>query len=107
MFTLLHKPSSSSRIPAAGWRRQIPGVLLSAALALGSMPVVQAFESFQVQDIQIEGLQRIDPGTVFGYMPVQVGSEFSEDDATRAVRALYATGFFSDVRIEVRDGVVV
>lgn len=71
------------------------------------MPVVQAFESFQVQDIQIEGLQRIDPGTVFGYMPVQVGSEFTEDDATRAVRALYATGFFSDVRIEVRDGVVV
>ncbi len=102
-----HKPSSSSRSQASRWRRHATGTVLAAAFAFGVLPVAQAFESFEVQDIQIEGLQRIEPGTVFGYMPVQVGSEFTEDQATQAVRALYATGFFSDVRIEVRDGVVV
>ncbi|MCK9512112.1 MAG: outer membrane protein assembly factor BamA [Pigmentiphaga sp.] len=81
--------------------------MLAAAALAWSVPAAWAFEPFQVRDIQIEGLQRIEPGTVFGYLPVQVGSQFTEAQATQAVRALFATGFFSDVRIEVRDGVVV
>ncbi|MGE4337256.1 MAG: outer membrane protein assembly factor BamA [Pigmentiphaga sp.] len=81
--------------------------MLAAAALVWSVPAAWAFEPFQVRDIQIEGLQRIEPGTVFGYLPVQVGSQFTEAQATQAVRALFATGFFSDVRIEVRDGVVV
>ncbi|TSH90328.1 outer membrane protein assembly factor BamA [Verticiella sediminum] len=80
--------------------------LVAGALTLAA-PAAQAFEPFVVRDIRVEGLQRIEPGTVFGYMPVKVGNQFTEEQATEAVRALFATGFFSDVRIEVRDGVVV
>ena len=80
--------------------------VVSAALALAS-PSASAFEPFTVRDIRIEGLQRIEPGTVFGYIPVKVGSQFTDEQATEAVRALFASGFFSDVRIEVRDGVVI
>src|SRR5690606_6836367 len=82
--------------------------VVSAAMAMAmASPAALAFDPFTVRDIRIEGLQRIEPGTVFGYLPVQVGSQFTDEQATEAVRALFATGFFSDVRIEVRNGVVV
>lgn len=80
--------------------------LVAGAMVLAS-PSADAFEPFTVRDIRIEGLQRIDPGTVFGYLPVRVGSQFTDENATEAVRALFATGFFSDVRIDVQNGVVV
>jgi hypothetical protein len=62
-------------------------------------------EVFQVSDIRIEGLQRIAPGTVFNYLPVQVGDTVGEDVTGGIIRALYQTGFFDDVRVE-RDGSV-
>ena len=80
--------------------------VMAGALTFG-MPAAHAFDPFTVRDIRIEGLQRIEPGTVFGYLPVKVGSQFNQAQATEAVRALFATGFFSDVRIEVQNGVVV
>lgn len=64
-----------------------------------------AFTPFTVQDIRLEGLQRIAVGTVFNYLPIKVGEKINEDDTARAIRALYQTGFFKDVRIE-RDGEV-
>jgi len=67
----------------------------------------QAFDPFVVKDIRIEGIQRTEPGTIFGYLPVKVGETFSDEAATDAVRRLYATGFFRDVRIETDDDVVV
>lgn len=92
---------------SARLRQKASHLVLSLA-ALGMIaPAASAFEPFTVTDIRIEGLQRIEPGTVFGYMPVKVGDVFTEQDATNAVRALFASGFFSDVRIDVRDGVVV
>jgi outer membrane protein insertion porin family len=60
-------------------------------------------ESFVVKDIRIEGLERISPGTVFNYLPVKAGDEFDESRTADAVRALFKTGFFRDVRLE-RDG---
>ncbi|MDZ7751038.1 MAG: outer membrane protein assembly factor BamA [Gammaproteobacteria bacterium] len=64
---------------------------------------VQAFEPFMVDDIRIEGLQRVTAGTVFNYLPVQMGSRLDERGATEAIRELFKTGFFKDVRLE-RDG---
>ncbi|EXJ15022.1 outer membrane protein assembly factor BamA [Imhoffiella purpurea] len=58
---------------------------------------------FQVADIRVEGLQRIAPGTVFNYLPVQVGDTVGDDVTGGIIRALYQTGFFDDVRVE-RDG---
>lgn len=63
----------------------------------------QAIEPFLVKDIRVEGIQRIEAGTVFSYLPVRVGDELDSDRAAAAIKALYATGFFSDVRLE-QDG---
>ncbi|WP_295456127.1 outer membrane protein assembly factor BamA [uncultured Thiodictyon sp.] len=62
-------------------------------------------EQFQIADIRVEGLQRIAPGTVFNYLPVQVGDTVGDDVTGNIIRALYQTGFFEDVRVE-RDGSV-
>ncbi|MCL2020695.1 MAG: outer membrane protein assembly factor BamA [Betaproteobacteria bacterium] len=66
-----------------------------------------AFEPFVVRDIRVEGIQRTEAGTVFSYLPVRVGDTFDENQAAQAVKALFATGFFTDVRIEVDDGILV
>lgn len=66
-----------------------------------------AFEPFVVKDIRVEGIQRTEAGTVFSYLPVRVGETFTEPKAADAIRGLFATGFFSDVRIEVEDDVIV
>jgi outer membrane protein insertion porin family len=67
----------------------------------------QAFQPFVVKDIRVEGLQRIEAGTVFSYLPVKVGETMTEDKAQQALRALYATGFFKDVRLDVQNDVLV
>ena len=56
-----------------------------------------AFEKFVIRDIRLEGLKRIEIGTVFNYLPVKVGDTFTEQLSGRAIRALYKTGFFKDV----------
>ncbi len=66
-----------------------------------------AFEPFTVRDIRVEGIQRTDAGTVFSYLPVKVGETFNDEKATAALKALYATGFFKDVRIDVDQDVLV
>jgi len=63
----------------------------------------RAFEAFKVADIRIEGIQRTDPGTVFSYLPIRIGDSLQEAQAITAIRALFATGFYKDVRLE-RDG---
>ena len=72
---------------------------LVAGLALQS---VQA-DDFVVDDIRVTGLHRIAPGTVFNYLPVTIGDRVDEKRTQEAVRALYKTGFFKDVKLE-RDG---
>ncbi len=63
---------------------------------------VQAAD-FQVADIRVEGLQRIAAGTVFNYLPVQVGDQVGDGITSNIIRSLYSTGFFSDVKVE-REG---
>ena len=67
------------------------------------MSCVWAAESFIVQDIRLEGLQRISAGTVFNYLPLKVGDTIDEGRTAEAIRTLFKTGFFKDVRIE-REG---
>jgi outer membrane protein insertion porin family len=78
-----------------------------AALALAGAAGAQSFEPFTVKDIRVEGLQRTEPGTVFSYLPIKVGEVMNEERARAALRALYATGFFSDVRLEHENDVLV
>lgn len=80
--------------------------LLAALPALFAVPAVLAQSdpgSFTVGDIRIEGLQRISEGTVFNYLPVNIGDRFDARRAEESLRSLYATGFFRDVELR-RDG---
>ncbi len=79
-----------------------------AALIAGlfALPAL-AFEPFAVQDIRIEGIQRTEAGTVFSYLPVKVGDTLDDEKAAQSIKALFATGFFKDVRVEVDDKVMV
>ena len=78
-----------------------------AAFAFAGAAGAQSFEPFTVRDIRVEGLQRTEPGTVFSYLPVKVGETLDPQKAQAALRALYATGFFSDVRLEHENDVLV
>lgn len=62
-----------------------------------------ASADFVIEDIQVEGLQRISAGTVFNYLPVGIGSTVKQEDFPEIIRALFKTGFFTDVSLE-RDG---
>ena len=77
--------------------------VLVCALCCFYVVGAQAIETFVVKDIRVEGIQRIEVGTVFSYLPIRVGDEIDGEKASAAVKALYATGFFSDVRLE-QDG---
>ena len=66
-----------------------------------------AFQPFVVKDIRVEGIQRTEAGTVFSYLPVKVGETMTDEKAAQAIKALFATGFFKDVRIEVENDVIV
>ncbi|NCA09386.1 MAG: outer membrane protein assembly factor BamA [Burkholderiaceae bacterium] len=76
------------------------------AMAALTQPAVAA-DSFVVKDIRIEGLQRVEPGTVFSYLPVQVGERFTPEKAADSIKALYATGFFRDVQIQAQGDVLI
>lgn len=79
-------------------------LLVLCALLL-SVQIPAFGEVFQVSDIRVEGLQRIAPGTVFNYLPVQIGDTVGENVTGGIIRSLYQTGFFDDVRVE-RDASV-
>jgi outer membrane protein insertion porin family len=66
-----------------------------------------AFEPFVIRDIRIEGIQRIEAGTIFSYLPVKVGEQMTDEKAAQAIRALFGTGFFRDVRLDVQGNVLV
>ena len=81
-------------------------LLLFAALG-GISFGAHAVEPFTISDIRVEGLQRTDPGTVFNYLPVKVGGRFDDTVARESIKALFATGFFNDVRVEADGNVLV
>ncbi|WP_027458601.1 outer membrane protein assembly factor BamA [Dechloromonas agitata] len=81
--------------------------LLSVLIASVFSAPVLAFEPFTVKDIRVEGIQRTEAGTVFGYLPVKVGETLNDEKAAQAIKSLFATGFFKDVRIEVEKDVMV
>jgi len=88
-------------------KRGFAAVCAAILLAVAASAAAQSFQPFTVKDIRVEGLQRTEAGTVFSYLPIKVGETMDEEKARRAVRALYATGFFQDVRLEVDNDVLV
>ena len=66
-----------------------------------------ALDPFKIKDIRVEGIQRTEAGTVFSYMPVKVGDTLDNEKAAATIKALFATGFFKDVRLEYDKDVLI
>jgi outer membrane protein insertion porin family len=89
-------------------RRSVPVALRRIAAAVLAATCIGAnAQEFVVRDIRVEGIQRTEAGTVFTYLPVRVGDRFDPERGTQAIRALYASGLFKDVRLEVDGDVLV
>ena len=84
-------------------RLKFAAVLPAFLLAVPAVLAQTESAEFTVGDIRIEGLQRITEGTVYNYLPVNIGDRLDNRRVDEALRALYATGFFRDVEIR-RDG---
>ncbi|MES2116908.1 MAG: POTRA domain-containing protein, partial [Pseudomonadota bacterium] len=93
----------SDRIASPSFRRSLIGAAVLAMCAGSAL----AIEPFTVKDIRVEGIQRTEAGTVFSYLPVRVGETFNDEKSVAAIKALYATGFFKDVRLEADGNVLV
>ncbi|MEM9172305.1 MAG: outer membrane protein assembly factor BamA [Pseudomonadota bacterium] len=76
--------------------------LVLAGLFSGAMPSALA-DSFEVRNMRVEGLQRISEGTVFNYLPINIGDTIDEIRIREAIRTLYGEGLFEDVALQ-RDG---
>jgi len=87
-------------------RNKLNILVYITVLLLGIFPA-HAADQFTIEDIRVEGLQRITPGTVFNYLPMKVGDTFDDTRSGEAVRALFKTGFFDDVHLERDGGILV
>lgn len=66
-----------------------------------------AVDPFTLKDIRVEGLQRVEPGTVFASLPFRIGDQYTDDKGSSAIRALFGLGLFSDVRLQINGDVLV
>ncbi|MES2483540.1 MAG: outer membrane protein assembly factor BamA [Pseudomonadota bacterium] len=80
---------------------------LASVIAMTFAVQAWAIDPFNVRDIRIEGLQRVEPGTVFASLPFRVGDQYNDERGSAAIRALFALGLFTDVRLEVQGDVLV
>jgi outer membrane protein insertion porin family len=88
-------------------RFRAPSALLLGLLGTLLSAAAWAVQPFTIKDIRVEGVQRTEAGTVFSYLPVKVGERMDGDKAAAAIKALYATGFYTDVRLEAENDVLV
>jgi len=86
-------------------RFRVRSVAAVAALAFAASS--WAVDPFTVRDIRVEGLQRVEPGTVFASLPFRVGDQYNDDKGSAAIQALFALGLFKDVRLEVNGDVLI
>ncbi len=80
---------------------------VSAVAAMAFVANAWAVDPFTVRDIRVEGLQRVEPGTVFASLPFRIGDTYNDEKSSAAIRALFALGLFKDVRLEVSGDVLV
>ncbi|AGX86164.1 outer membrane protein [Candidatus Symbiobacter mobilis CR] len=90
----------SPKRPHTAWLGSLAAALLVSQSSWAIPP-------FKVRDIRVEGLQRVEPGTVFVSLPVRVGDTYDDDKGAAAIRSLFALGLFTDVRLDVHNDVLV
>jgi len=80
---------------------------VAAVAAVAFAANAWAVDPFTVRDIRVEGLQRVEPGTIFASLPFRIGDQYNDEKGSAAIRALFALGLFKDVRLEVSGDVLV
>lgn len=78
-------------------------LVLAGLFAATAAWAQQDMQPFVVRHFRVEGAQRISEGTIYNYLPINIGDTVTEQRVAEAVRALYTTGFFKDVELR-RDG---
>ncbi len=86
-------------------RFRLRAICTVAALALSAS--AWAVNPFTVRDIRVEGLERVEPGTVFASMPLRVGDTYTDELGAATIRSLFALGIFKDVGLKVEGDVLV
>jgi len=74
------------------FRRKLLSVAVALSLAAGA---AWAVDPFKVRDIRVEGLQRVEAGTIFASMPVRVGDTYDDEKGAAAIQALFAAEFIA------------
>jgi outer membrane protein insertion porin family len=80
---------------------------VAAVVAIAFAANAWAADPFTVRDIRVEGLQRVEPGTIFASLPFRIGEQYNDEKGSAAIRSLFALGLFKDVRVEISGDVVV
>ena len=87
----------------ARFRIRAVSALAGMAMAVGAWAV----DPFTIRDIRVEGLQRVEPGTIFASIALRIGDNYDDLKGAAAIRALFALGLFKDVRLEVNGNVLI
>ncbi len=87
----------------AALRRLVLGTLAVAVSHVVGAQELAEPRGFVVRDFRVEGAQRISEGTVYNYLPINIGDTITPQREREAMRALYRTGFFQDIELRV-DG---
>src|SRR5690606_32879936 len=90
--------------PHAALRRLAVGALaLAVSAGVGAQQPAEPRAPFVVRDFRVEGAQRVSEGTIYTYLPINIGDTITQQREREAIRALYRTGFFQDIELR-RDG---
>jgi outer membrane protein insertion porin family len=87
-------------------RFRLQHLVVCVATAMVSLSA-WAVEPFKLKDIRVEGLQRVESGTVFASLPFRIGDLYNDESGAAAIRALFALGLFKDVRLDTQGDVLV
>mgnify|MGYP000158002666 CR=1 FL=1 len=82
---------------------RITAGLVVAILLTLCAPAARAQDGFVVRNVRVEGLQRISEGTLYNYLPINIGDRLDRRRVQESVKALYDTGFFRDIEFR-REG---
>ncbi|MEY4584657.1 MAG: outer membrane protein assembly factor BamA [Pseudomonadota bacterium] len=100
-----NKPNINSLLTSIAQKGVRKAAFMAAAVLASSTS--WAITPFSVKDIRVEGLQRVEPGTVFATLPFRIGDTYDDEKGSVAIRSLFALGVFKDVRVEVNGDVLV
>ena len=81
---------------------------LAVGLTVATLGMKPAFaDTFTISDIEVEGLQRVSAGTVFGSFPINIGEQIDGAELAEAIKSLFRTGLFTDIQASRDSGALI